>query len=166
MNEPDVVGISVQELDAFRGKFRLSMHTCRLRSCPRATVGFESSDLRMEHELSHVRRSLYSCTDATCQYPPFFTAQALRAHAKQRHGVPSPRKSIRRMRANIGSQPVYASYRGAAPTTDAPASNIVTTAQPPQFELNLGDVPAPPPPAVGQAEFVRPIVSCCRFHRC
>lgn len=53
----------------------------------------------MEHELGHVRKSLYSCTDPTCQYPPFFTVQALRTHAKQQHDKSVPRKSIRKVTA-------------------------------------------------------------------
>lgn len=50
----------------------------------------------MEHELSHIRKAMYPCMDPSCHYPPFPTAQAMKAHAKAHHEVPAPRKSIRR----------------------------------------------------------------------
>lgn len=50
----------------------------------------------MEHELNHVRKAMYPCMDPSCHYPPFPTAQAMKAHAKAHHEVPAPRKTIRR----------------------------------------------------------------------
>lgn len=95
-------GLSIQEFETFRGEHRTSLHTCRLHSCPHATVGFESEELRMEHELSHVRKSLFPCVKPSCDYPPFWTAKALKAHAKKHHDVDIPRKLIRRPESGPG----------------------------------------------------------------
>lgn len=89
-------GLSVQDLETFRDDHGTSRHTCRLRSCPHATLGFKSEELRIEHESSHVRKKLFPCIDPSCYYPPFLTAQALKAHTKKYHGAPIPRTTIRR----------------------------------------------------------------------
>lgn len=99
IHETHIAGYSLQELEKFRNEFATSMHTCRLRSCPRATVGFESQKLHEEHEMSHVRKRLYKCTNPACQYPPFPTPQALETHIELKHGTAPPRKSIRKVRA-------------------------------------------------------------------
>lgn len=101
-------GVSIQDLETFRDDNRTSRHICRLRSCPHATVGFKSEELRLEHECSHVRKNLFPCIDPSCYYPPFLTVQALKAHTKTHHDVPIPRKYIRKPRprssvANPGS---------------------------------------------------------------
>lgn len=89
-------GLSVKDLETFRDDHGTSRHTCRLRSCPHATLGFKSEELRIEHESSHVRKNLFPCIDPSCYYPPFLTAQALKAHTKKYHGAPIPRTTIRR----------------------------------------------------------------------
>lgn len=103
VHDLDGLGVSRQELENFQNEVRTSAHTCRLRSCPRATIGFESKKLCTEHEISHVRRSLHPCTYSGCQYPPFFTSQALKAHASREHDTTTPRKSIRRSKPTISS---------------------------------------------------------------
>lgn len=95
MNEPDVPGLSSLDLQVLRNEYYTSAHTCRLRSCPRATVGFESKRLRMEHEADHVRKRLHPCLVPGCQYPPLFSTQSLKAHMRQRHDAVTPRRSIR-----------------------------------------------------------------------
>ncbi|KAF3767250.1 hypothetical protein M406DRAFT_338058 [Cryphonectria parasitica EP155] len=76
--EQDISSISSQELEKFRNDYRTSTYTCRLRSYSRATAGFESKKLRIDHELGHVRR--YRCDFPSCPYPPFRSDQALRTH--------------------------------------------------------------------------------------
>lgn len=103
MDEPQMPDITLEELEAFRSEYRTSVYTCRLRSCPRATIGFESGKLRTEHELNHVRKNLHPCTFPGCQYPPFFTPQALKAHTRKQHDIARgiPRKAIRKVAATI-----------------------------------------------------------------
>lgn len=96
MTEPDIPGVPFRELEAFRNEFATSVHTCRLRACPRATVGFESQGLRIEHEMSHVRR--YPCTRLGCQYPPFLTSTRLKSHVKRDHDTATPVRPIRRVK--------------------------------------------------------------------
>lgn len=96
MNEVDIPGVSSRDLEAFRSEFSTSIHTCRLRTCARATVGFETKDLRIEHEKSHVQR--YPCTRMGCQYPPFLTPGSLKAHVRKEHDTAVPPRSIRRVK--------------------------------------------------------------------
>ena len=90
-------GASVEELELFKSQFRTSAYTCRLRFCPRATIGFESESLRKEHEIAHAGG--FQCTVPGCQYPRFSSSKSLAAHVNQRHRnlTPLPRKSIRRV---------------------------------------------------------------------
>ena len=106
MNEPDIPGVSSRELEAFRNEFSTFVHTCRLRKCPYATVGFETQELRVEHEVSHVRR--YPCTRLGCQYPPFLSPGSLKAHVRKEHwhDTATPPRSIRRVKTaatNLGA---------------------------------------------------------------
>lgn len=65
--------------DAVSGDFAARHHSgsylCRYRSCPRATQGFNSSDLRQKHESSHASR--FRCTDSACG----FFGRALKSRA-------------------------------------------------------------------------------------
>ncbi|KAH8738106.1 hypothetical protein BGZ61DRAFT_502084 [Ilyonectria robusta] len=90
-------GVSAEELELFKTHFRTSAFTCRLNSCFRATLGFESAKKCLEHEMSHVQ--CLRCTFPGCQYPPFGSAQALRSHANKYHNPNPPRKAIRGPRA-------------------------------------------------------------------
>ena len=94
LNQGDFPGVSAEELELFKSQFRTSAFTCRLNSCPRATLGFESEKLRLEHELAHVR---FRCTFPGCKYPLFVSAQSLRNHLNKYHNPNLPRKSIRQV---------------------------------------------------------------------
>lgn len=121
MNEMDIPGVSSRDLEAFRNEFTTSIHTCRLRTCPRATVGFETKDLRIEHEKSHVQR--YPCARMGCQYPPFLTPESLKAHVRKEHDTATPPKSIRRVKTTAASHVTLKEPR------------LKTTLQPYQIEL-------------------------------
>ncbi|KAH8688529.1 hypothetical protein BGZ61DRAFT_494602 [Ilyonectria robusta] len=86
-------GLSVDELELFKIHFGTAAFTCRLSSCPRTTLGFETEMLRSEHEMSHVR--CFRCTFTGCQYPPFASARALRNHTSKYHTPTTVRKAIR-----------------------------------------------------------------------
>jgi hypothetical protein len=99
LSQHDFPGISAEELELFKRQFHTSAFTCRLKSCPRATVGFDSAQLLRQHELSHVCR--LRCASPGCHYPPFPSAQALRRHEQRVHQqTPAPRP-IRRV-GNFG----------------------------------------------------------------
>ncbi|EEU35842.1 uncharacterized protein NECHADRAFT_20921, partial [Fusarium vanettenii 77-13-4] len=87
-------GLSGDEMELFRVHFGTAALTCRLGSCPRATLGFEAEKLRSEHEMFHVR--YFPCTFPGCQYPPLASAKALRNHMSKHHAVVAARKRIRR----------------------------------------------------------------------
>ncbi|KAH8892105.1 hypothetical protein GQ53DRAFT_686097, partial [Thozetella sp. PMI_491] len=95
LSQHDFPGVSADDFEFFKSQVRSTAFTCRLSSCPRATVGFESSNLRLEHEINHVRR--FSCTFPGCQYPPFLSATLLKSHAKRCHDSNVPRRGIRRV---------------------------------------------------------------------
>ncbi|KAH8803560.1 hypothetical protein F5884DRAFT_904077 [Xylogone sp. PMI_703] len=88
--------ISSEELEQFKAQFRTSAFTCRLNSCPRATLGFESESLCLEHEMAHLRQ--FPCTFPGCKYPPLVSAQSLKNHLNKHHNSNPPRKSIREVR--------------------------------------------------------------------
>lgn len=71
-------GFSPEELDRFKIEHRTTVFTCRTPLCPRATSGFETQELRDEHEATH--SPLFKCTNAGCQYPPFVSFRALKNH--------------------------------------------------------------------------------------
>jgi hypothetical protein len=93
LNQSDHPGISAEELELFKSQFRASAYTCRLKSCPRATLGFETEQSRHDHELAHVRK--FRCTFPDCHFPPFLSAQALKGHANKYHNPNPAPKSIR-----------------------------------------------------------------------
>ncbi|CAI6339363.1 unnamed protein product [Periconia digitata] len=95
MDRESCPGASIEELRSFKSQFRSSAYTCRLRACPRATLGFDTEQLRREHETGHVGG--HRCPVAGCQYPPFRTAQTLRVHHGKHHAAPVLRKPIRRV---------------------------------------------------------------------
>jgi hypothetical protein len=86
-------GVSADELELFKNHYRTSAYTCRLRFCPRATIGFDNKQLRYEHEITH---ATFRCIQPDCQYPPFDSAQALKAHMNRFHDLLPTRKSIRK----------------------------------------------------------------------
>ncbi|KAI1763282.1 hypothetical protein GGR53DRAFT_497942 [Hypoxylon sp. FL1150] len=87
-------GVSTQELDLFKSQFRTSTYTCRLSLCPHATIGFETKQVWVEHEISHMHR--WSCKIPGCQFPPLFSATALKNHERKYHSPKLQRKAIRR----------------------------------------------------------------------
>ncbi|KAL5445537.1 hypothetical protein PMIN06_008076 [Paraphaeosphaeria minitans] len=95
LNEESHPGVSAEELENFKSQFRASAFTCRLRSCPRATLGFENDSLRREHEMTHVGG--YRCSVVHCKYPPFPSAKSLKSHLANVHNPDPVLKSIRRV---------------------------------------------------------------------
>ncbi|KAI3340581.1 hypothetical protein F4824DRAFT_487048 [Ustulina deusta] len=77
--------------------YRGAAFTCRFLACPRASEGFETDELRVNHETSHALP--LKCPIPSCQYPAFSTEQALRSHQRNCHdSIENSRmKSIRRV---------------------------------------------------------------------
>jgi len=95
LDQDSCAGASTEELELFKTHFRTSAYTCRLRSCPRATLGFDTEKLRHEHEIGHAGG--FRCSFSGCHYPPFRAAQNLASHTQRYHALDSARKSIRRV---------------------------------------------------------------------
>jgi hypothetical protein len=93
----DFPGVTLEELDLFKREFRTSAYTCRFPSCPRATTGFDTNEIRLEHEATHTQR--LRCLHPGCQYPPFTSARALKNHEIKCHETSQGRKRIRRVAA-------------------------------------------------------------------
>jgi len=89
--------VTPEELELFKREFRTSAYTCRLPSCPRATAGFDTNELRLEHEATHSQR--LRCLYPGCQYPPFGSTRALKNHETTCHETVRGRKRIRRVAA-------------------------------------------------------------------
>lgn len=98
LSQNDYPGVSAEEFGSFKSQFRGSIYTCRLASCPRAALGFESDSLRLDHEKTHLPRP--QCSFPKCQYPPFVSAQALKTHVKKHHSLQTARTSIRQVSRN------------------------------------------------------------------
>lgn len=75
-------GVAMEDLEKIKQEFRAIAFTCRLWSCPRATVGFDSEQLLLKHETSH-RRIL--CDVSDCQYPPSPSVRSLTDHKSKCH---------------------------------------------------------------------------------
>ncbi|KAI1124794.1 hypothetical protein F5Y10DRAFT_279912 [Nemania abortiva] len=99
--QDDYPDVSIEELEVFKSQHRASVYTCRLTSCPRATLGFESEALRLDHEMTHLPQ--FRCSFLGCQNPPFVSRQAVRNHEKKYHASQPARKSIRRVSNNIAT---------------------------------------------------------------
>jgi hypothetical protein len=93
----DFSGVTLEELELFKREFRTSAYTCRFPLCPRATAGFDTNELRLEHEATHTQR--LRCLYPGCQYPPFMSARALKNHEIKCHETVQGRKRIRRVAA-------------------------------------------------------------------
>lgn len=96
LGQPDIPGVSANDMEIFCTRSRSSAYTCGVRSCPRATIGFDSAGLRDEHQIEHMRK--YCCTYPTCQYPPFSSSQILKRHIRTNHTAAAPRKTIRQVK--------------------------------------------------------------------
>ncbi|RKL16693.1 hypothetical protein BFJ70_g14981 [Fusarium oxysporum] len=90
LQQDEYPGISADDLYLFKSQFQSSAYTCRLSFCPRATNGFESEELRRQHEIAHTQ--LCICTVPECRYPPFASIGALRTHINKYH---RPEKRVR-----------------------------------------------------------------------
>ncbi|RSL55377.1 hypothetical protein CEP54_009422 [Fusarium duplospermum] len=130
-------GLSGEEMELFRAHFGTAALTCRLGSCPRATLGFETERLRSEHEMSHVR--YFPCTFPGCQYPSLQSAQALRNHTSKYHAPTAARKAIRKdgterhRQSTVATStlaPSYNPHRRAAQRTQMSGSNPQPQSQP------------------------------------
>lgn len=95
-------GASLQELARFKQDFRTCAFTCRLLSCPHATVGFEDQHLRLAHERLH-RKII--CHFQGCQYPPFSSIGALKQHQNTCHNDGSVKGGRRVIRKTPQSLP-------------------------------------------------------------
>jgi len=93
LREDDYPGVLAEDLESFKAQFYNSTFTCRLRFCPRATIGFESEKLLKEHEWAHSAGP--RCSFPRCQYPPFANSQALKRHVEKHH---TPAQTVRPLR--------------------------------------------------------------------
>ncbi|PSN67186.1 hypothetical protein BS50DRAFT_384791 [Corynespora cassiicola Philippines] len=94
LNQDSCPGVSAEELEIFKRHFKISAYTCRLRSCPRTTIGFETDQLRREHEATHAEG--FRCSIPHCQFPVFRSEKALNVHINKYHSTQLPRTTIRR----------------------------------------------------------------------
>ncbi|KAK6700393.1 hypothetical protein SNK05_013204 [Fusarium graminearum] len=87
-------GLSPDELESFIVNFGTAAYTCRLTSCSYATVGFNTVEHLIEHELEHTRR--FQCAVPGCQYPPSVSKPALGSHMKRNHTPVTTSKPVLR----------------------------------------------------------------------
>lgn len=95
-------GVISENLDRFKRDFSTSAFTCRFPYCKRATLGFTDEKSRLEHETSYVQR--INCTFQGCQYPPFGSARALKAHVTKCHPDILAAPKLRRIRDRLVPQ--------------------------------------------------------------
>ncbi|RFU25501.1 hypothetical protein B7463_g10833, partial [Scytalidium lignicola] len=135
--QDDYPGVTAEELGFFKSQFRTSAFTCRLSSCPRATVGFESEELLREHEFAHTRR--IACIFPGCRYPPFVSVQVLKTHVNKYHNPNPAPKSIREVghfpTKTMATQPKKRPNPGAKITNSVNAVSLRAS-----LTLDLSDV--------------------------
>ncbi|PNP53072.1 hypothetical protein THARTR1_06282 [Trichoderma harzianum] len=102
LNCSNYPGISFQQLEQFKQNFRTSAFTCRVWSCPYATMGFNNIDSLTCHEAEH---SKHICRVQGCQYPVFTSARLLKNHVAEHHTSPSQRLK----RSSIRKRPTLVS---------------------------------------------------------
>lgn len=101
-------GVSSDTVKLFKSQLGNSAFTCRLKGCPRATLGFSSERLLSDHESSHLR--LFTCPDIGCQNLPSMSLRALKQHKKSHQTqVPTPR--LRRIPHLQESQKTHLQYQ-------------------------------------------------------
>ncbi|KAM6486972.1 hypothetical protein HDV62DRAFT_402187 [Trichoderma sp. SZMC 28011] len=103
LNYSNYPGISFQQLEQFKQNFRTSAFTCRVWSCPYATLGFNNIDSLTRHEAEH---SKHICRVQGCQYPVFASARLLKNHVAEQHTSPDQqlkRNSIRKRPTLVSS---------------------------------------------------------------
>lgn len=83
LTQPEFRSLRANEHELFKEHFATTAFTCRLTSCPHATVGFETERLLSEHKMSHVQ--CFECKYPGCQYPVLGSAQALKKHERKYH---------------------------------------------------------------------------------
>ena len=129
----DIPGISTNELESFRLRSRASAYTCRLRSCPRATLGFESAAARDEHEVDHARK--FHCTYPSCQYPAFYSSQKLTRHMLDKHRMETPRRTMRQP----GTRYQHENDGGRAilPSSNGPLRHMIDEVPVPRVQSNF-----------------------------
>lgn len=91
----EVPGVSREELEVFKRDFRSCAYTCRLALCPRASIGFETDGMRVEHEDSHSQG--IDCTYPDCHFPPFMSIRAFKAHEVKCHRPIPAKRKLRRI---------------------------------------------------------------------
>lgn len=83
--EEDIPGVNKDKLAAFKRSYASSAFRCRYSSCPNATVGFASDQLRAQHEALHLRRQF--CKTPSCSWSRigFQNRKGLEAHMRSVH---------------------------------------------------------------------------------
>ncbi|KAI1173581.1 hypothetical protein F4777DRAFT_557344 [Nemania sp. FL0916] len=134
-------GISAEDLAQFQRDYRSTAFTCRLSSCPRASDGFDTDAQRIDHEKSHTPPQ--KCPVSSCQYPPFQTEQALKAHTQRCHSTRgnARRRTVRRIDHSMPYQQARVSEIPSSPESRSPRLELY---QP-------GHLLPPPVPAILQA---------------
>ncbi|CAI0651167.1 unnamed protein product, partial [Colletotrichum noveboracense] len=96
LDQHDFPGISSEAPRAFKSQLGISAFTCRVKECPKATIGFASKKCLLEHELSHLVR--FPCTSEECKHIlPFWSRDALKRHARTEHSPQRPRRVRRQV---------------------------------------------------------------------
>lgn len=114
-----VPGVSAEQFDSFKARYRTTAYTCRFAYCPYASRGFESLGKCRQHEDTHTVR--LRCEVQDCQYPSFSSKRALNRHVSKHHRTPPPRRQIRRVPnfSSAGASPGKAALQ--PDSSDTPA---------------------------------------------
>ena len=77
--------IDMADLDQFNRRHRSTAYCCRWTGCIWASTGFQTSQQRADHEMSH--RKQFRCSDSTCDFAHngFASRDALRRHTLKYH---------------------------------------------------------------------------------
>ncbi|VUC21965.1 unnamed protein product [Clonostachys rosea] len=135
-------GVSLQDIEKFKQDFGTDAYTCFIWTCSFATLGFRSEKLLREHEASHKR---IVCNVSMCQYPPFSSNHALKAHLEKTHNQsgqglrrPRIRRDSKKMSLSQNQKDISHETRDTPQQQSKPAMPVLVCREPQSTDSFIG----------------------------
>ncbi|KAJ3493715.1 hypothetical protein NLG97_g4559 [Lecanicillium saksenae] len=90
------LGVSKEDYELFKLQAQAVLFTCRVNSCPRSLLGFQTEAELLSHEMEHSK--YYPCRVDGCQLPAFKSQQSLERHHRKNHEPNIARRRLRHVK--------------------------------------------------------------------